>query len=480
MKKNIIYNILFLLVFVVMACSEDFLKTEPTNKISNELALTNYTNIQKATNGIYAPLRASGHYGAYILIAPEVMADNVKRSSVKSSSRYVQEFDLTIAPSVGYWTELWDSPYFVINATNNIINKITEGDFDKEEANEKQINQLKGEALFVRALCYFDLCRLFAHHYGIEDASVAPGADGNGGHWGVPIILKSDISNYPQRSTVKDVYKQIISDLRSAENLLVFDRGKNFASKNAARALLARVYYYREDLDSASIYAQKVINTGEYSLADGKAEIVNYWIEEEADETIFQVYSNSTESHYAGAAGLVGLYNLDDAYYSDLVITQSLFNLYDTAVDHRGKLFIIDKNNEIRTKKFLKKTGATNVYESNIKVLRVAEMYLIAIEANIDNNYSEALEMYNDFIETRGLPSVNTLSKTQLLQERRKELAFEGHRLFDLAKAKANNVRSENNAKPLVTYPSHLYVLPIPNYEIERNNNISKQQNPGY
>lgn len=479
MRKNIIYT-LILAVLVFYSCSEDFLNTEPADAISNSLALTNYTNLNKATNGLYAPLRSSDYYGAYMQIAPEVMADNVKRSTVKNSSRYTQEFDLSIAPSVGYWTGLWRTPYYIISASNNIINKINGGDIDKELASDEEINQLLGEALFIRALCHFDLCRLFAHHYTIQDNSLAPGADGNGGQWGIPIITESDISLFPPRNSVNEVFKQVISDLRKAEQVVSFDKGKNFANQNAIRALLAKVYHYQEKSDSALYYSELVINSGEFPLAEG-SDVVDYWTQEEGDETIFQVFSNSNENYFPGNESLGSLFNIGAEYpYSDLVITEELYSLYD-ASDERINLYERDVNNELRTKKFLPKEGYVSAYENNIKILRIAEMYLISAEANLDlGSLSDGVDRMNDLLSARGLADVSTITRSSILLERRKELACEGHRLFDLAIANADNVRPENNATPLVSYPDHRFVLPIYVREIERNENIKDQQNPGY
>ena len=479
MKKNIIYT-LILSALVLFSCSEDYLNTEPTDKISNSLALNNYTNLSKATNGLYAPLRSSNYYGAYMQIAPEVMADNVKRSTVKNSSRYIQEFNLSIAPSVGYWTGLWNTPYFIISASNNVINKINSGDFDQESASDAEVNQLLGEALFIRALCHFDLCRLFAHHYTISDNSLAPGADGNGGQWGIPIITKTDISLFPARNTVNEVYAQVISDLRNAEQNISFDKGKNFTNQNSIRALLAKVYHYTENSDSAFYYSELVINSGEYPLTEG-SDVVNYWTQEEGDETIFQVFSNSNENYFPGNESLNSLFNIGAEFpYSDLVITEELYGLFD-ASDARINLYERDENNEIRTKKFLPKEGSVSIYENNIKILRIAEMYLISAEASLNlGNHNDGLDRMNNLLNARGLSDASTLTKTSILLERRKELACEGHRLFDLAIANADNVRPENNATPSVSYPDHRFVLPIPVREIERNENIQNQQNPGY
>jgi hypothetical protein len=476
MKNTIKQLIVVALVLSLASCGESFLDTNPKNSVNNDLAVSNYTNLVKAVNGLYAPLRASNYLGAYAMIAPDVMADNVKRSSVKNSSRYVQEFDLSVGPNVGYYGGLWTRPYYIINAANKIIISINNGGFDRESSTKAQIDQLLGEALFVRAMCHFDLCRLFAHHYQINDQAVAPNSDGQGGHLGVPIVTGSDIFALPARNTVKEVYAQVLKDLKDAETLITFENGVNKASLNAVKALLARVYLYMGDYTNAGLYAEQVINSGQYPLVEG-ADVVNYWTVEEGDETIFQLYSNSNEDYFPGNESLGSLYNLGAAFpYSDLIITQSLFDSYENG-DARKNLYYTDANGEIRVKKFLPKEGYTSAYENNIKILRIAEMYLISAEAYLRTGSGNGANRLNELREARGLGSV-ALNQINLLAERRRELACEGQRLFDLARFGQNNNRPENAATPLVTYPDHRFILPIPQGEIDRNKNIV--QNAGY
>ena len=479
MKRYFFSIPLFILSLILFTgCSEDFLETDPTDAVSTDMALNNYTNLKKSANGMYAPLRSSNYYGAYMMIAPEIMADNVKRSQYEGSSRYVEEYNLTVGPSVGYYTGLWTEPYYVIRSANNIINAVKSDDFDPGDASEKQIDQLQGEALFVRALAHFDLCRLFAHHYTSNASGLAPGADGEGAHLGIPVVLKTDVNSFPKRNTVEEVYNQVIKDLRKSSNLISIDKGKNYASRNAANALLARVFLYKEQADSARYYAEEVINSGEYMLVEGK-EVVDYWVKEEGYETIFQIYSDQLEEYFPGNESLNSLFNIGDKFpYSDLVITEELYNSFADE-DTRKNLYYKDENNEVRVKKFLPKEGNTSPFENNIKVLRLAEMYLISAEANYRlGSDGEALNRLNDLRQARGLNDLNDISFSVIAEERRKELACEGHRLFDLARLELDNSRPENNANPMVEYPDHRFILPIPQSELDRNSNIT--QNPGF
>jgi hypothetical protein len=463
------------LVTISMVSCEGFLDTNPYNSISNDLALSNYSNIVKATNGLYSPLKSSGYLGARMVIAGDVMADNVGRSTVKNSSRYVEEFNLTLGPSVGYYSGLWTTPYYVINSACKVIDALESGKFDKQNATDEQVNQLQGEALFIRAMCHFDLVRSFAQHYTINSPSVAPNSNGQGGHLGVPIITKHDITNFPARNTVDQVYSQIINDLTSAFPLITFDKGRNYASQNAVKALLARVYLYKQDWTNAAKYAEEVITSGEYSLSQG-VNVEGYWLKELGEETVFQLTVKPTEDYFPGNESLGSLYNIGTEFpYSDLIVQNDLYSLYADG-DLRKNLFFTDSNNEVRVKKYLPKTGSSSPYENNLKVFRIAEMYLISAEANITVNPTLAQTRFNELRASRGL-GIATLNQASLELERRLELACEGHRLFDLARWGRHNIRT-NNMSPTVNYPSHLYILPIPASEIQRNSNIL--QNTGY
>jgi hypothetical protein len=473
--KNYRQYILAAFVALFMTGCEEFLDTNPYASISNDMALSNFSNIEKATNGLYAPLRSSNYLGARLIITGDVMADNVGRSAVKNSSRYVEEFNLTVGPSIGYYSGLWTTPYYIINAACKVIDAIESENFDKEDATDKQIDQLLGETLFIRAMCHFDLVRCFAQHYTINNSAVAPNSNGKGEHVGIPVITSHDITSFPTRNTVNEVYTLVLSDLNRALELISFDKGRNFASQNAVKALLARVYLYKEDWANAAKFADEVIATGEFQLAEGN-DVTDFWFKDTGEETIFQLPIRPTENYFPDNESLGSLYNLGTEFpYSDLIVQSSLYNSYD-ANDLRRNLFYTDANSEIRVRKYLPKTGATSPYENNIKVFRIAEMYLISAEANMRENPSLGQDRFNELRSKRGLASV-PLNQPNLELERRLELACEGHRIFDLARWGKNNLR-ENNMTPEVTYPSHLYILPIPVTEMQRNPNMT--QNTGY
>ena len=159
MKK--VYNILGIILSIALlwSCSSDFIDKDPKTSISNEKALSTYDKLVLATNGLYAPLLDRSLYGESSILAPDVMADNVVLSSVKASGRYIQEFNLTMGSNDGPSDGVYSMGYYIICAACNVINAIEANKFDRQGATDAQVNQLLGEALFIRAMVHFDLCR---------------------------------------------------------------------------------------------------------------------------------------------------------------------------------------------------------------------------------------------------------------------------------------------------------------------------------
>jgi hypothetical protein len=137
--------------------------------------------------------------------------------------------------------------------------------------------------------------------------------------------------------------------------------------------------------------------------------------------------------------------------------------------------------------------NALNADRDNLKVIRLAEVYLIAAEAALPGNEATALTYLNALVAQRDPGFVYASTGTQLLDdivnERRKELAFEGDRFYDLNRLKwpINRVANpgaipagQGNVNLTIPYPDTRRVAPIPQAEIQANANIASQQNPGY
>lgn len=465
---NKIYKTYLLLILVCLAwsCGNSFLDREPADSISDAKALSDYNKLVLATNGLYANMHSTSYYAEFMVLGPDALSDNVILSTVKSSGRYLQEVNLTQS-AANMRAETFRVPFFIANSASAIIDAIDAGSFDRQKASDAQVNQILGEALFMRAMAHFDLCRLFAYNYTFTDQQLAPGADGKGGHPGVPVVLKSQIDR-PARETVYKVYEVVIADLLRAISAMTEKKAVYWASAETAKALLARVYLYKEDYANAAQMATEVISSGRYSLTEA-ADFSAYWGLVAQPETIFEVQTNKNDPWFAGGSNNPGGIYL---FYGDLVASKKLMNSYEPG-DVRASVVTLNSDGEYTVKKYPGRGGDVEI--NNPKIFRLAEMYLIRAEANYRGSSAigaTPLSDINLLRSKRGLGAVNDVNNALIDGERQKELAFEGHRWFDLARTKQNNVRPECPAADLVTYPDKRFVLPIPLGELNRNPNM--------
>lgn len=475
MKK--ILSILTLFIILVFSGCEDFLDEAPILSQSSELTLSTYNGLNNAVAGAYAPLASTNWYGAFYVLDADMRAGNATRPTNTSftSGRMTVPFDLSYNPSST--SGLWGTAYFVISAANNVINNL-EGKAEGE-ITQQDIDNLKAEALFLRALAHFDMVRLYATSH-IKNSSGL----------GVPIILTTDLSGteMPARNTVSEVFDQIIIDLKDAETLIDPDYvrsgtdPKAFVTLPAIQALLSRAYLYTQQWQLAADYATLVIENTDYNLWSA-AELPSVWgrsIAGAGGEVIFEVYaiaSNSYDGWWEGPSHMT-----NPIGYGDCAAHPDLIALYD-AGDVRGTLFRTDPDNvsgAFWTTKYIGKgigdaLGTPDV--NNVIVLRLSEMYLNRAEALVKGAVipgATALGDLNAITAARGADAYTSAGADIVFNERRKELAFEGHLWFDYARTNRPSLRSD---LPLAA-DDYRWLLPIPKRETDVNKNLV--QNDGY
>lgn len=459
MKHISILALLIAALLLPVACNKE-LELNPAQSLSTQEALSDVSSMKTAVNGAYDALQAVAYYGRDFLVVPEVEA-NLVYLSVSNSNRFVQTYSYSWTTADGYATGLWNTGYTAILRVNNVINNIDALDGDAIEK-----NQIKGEALAIRALVHFDLVRYFAKQY----TNGTPATD-----LGIPIILKAEIGE-PARNTVQEVYTQVIADLQAAKGLLR-DEGIYHFSPNAVDALLARVYLYKGDWGNAATMASNLIGASQYALADDVADMFGA---PGSSEEIFTLKNEASENR--GSDNLGNIYI--PAGYGDIRVTTDLLDSYE-AGDSRSTLVFKHTNNEYYQSKFQEQDGVVGLYSP--KILRLAEMYLIRAEARFrQNDTPGALQDLNAIRMKRGATQWNALPNGigDILAERHRELAFEGHTIFDYWRTGTTMVRHQCSTGIEVSAPcsieasSYLAVHPIPQREIDVNQNM--QQNPDY
>jgi len=473
---------------IFSSCSKSFTDLKPYNALPLADALNSEANLNTAVNGMYAGMRSVNLYGRTLPIKGDLMGDNVYIKAA-NSGRYLDFNDYNITVANTNAQGVWQSAYVVIKNANTIINSTL--------PTNPNINQFKGEAYAVRALMYFELVRNFATPYTVDQNAL-----------GVPLVTVFDQNLLPTRNTVKQVYDQINNDLAQAFTLMTFNlngsmtitgtgaaraMNSSFFTKYGARALQAKVYMHMGDWPNAKTAALDVITNSGVTLV-ANAAYVNYWKNpsprSDRVETIFEVTSD-----LGGNAGFDALSNIyDPAGYGDALTTNDLWGKY-SATDVRRQLIIpvtpiiggVPQPTIYQVNKY---SNTSNVAEKDdTKVLRFSDMLLILAEAYARTaDEPNALIRLNQVAQNRdpsftGYTSTGTQLVNDIIAERRKELAFEGDRFFDLQRINAtiNKVRRENPTVLIVVAPSNfMRIFPIPQVETDVNPNIRSQQNPGY
>jgi hypothetical protein len=463
-------SVLLVLFLICVSCDKDFLSLTPKQSVSFDTFFKSLADFQSAIIGCYDQMQDPDWYGRYMLLVPDIMGDDVKQNSQANRAREWAEYNGSTNSVHEVDRYFWQEIYEAINMANQIIN----APFEPAPALQDEYNQIIGEAYAVRALSHFDLVRLFAQHY-----TYTAGAS----HPGVPIVTEFDVTSKPARNTVAEVYAQIISDFNEAISLMTIDTGNaGRFSKEAAQALLSRVYLYMEDFANAETMATAVINSGKYALVDS-ADYATMFFPGLSSEAILEVINIQVDRYAFDHVG----YMYQKTGYGDYLPSKDLLNLIDEN-DVRKTTFVLDPElvgqyGEYRVNKF-PSIGEDNGTD-NIPVIRLSEVYLNRAEARAKSGNDAGAQDDLNMIRQKRLSTAPDVTATgqalldEIAIERRVELCFEGHRIFDITRHKQNLVRVDCTAPvSTVTYPDYRFILPIPLVEMDANPNMV--QNPGY
>lgn len=462
------------------SCS-DFLTEEPKQEQSNELTFATFDGVNKAAAAMYGMFQSDAWYDGEFTLMSELRCGNAKNpTSVPGSGRY--RTDTQWIYSDRSTSPLWSYAYYTIARANNVINNLD--DKVGKDATQQQVNNVKAEALFIRALCYFDLVITYCQPYNYnatEDDKM-----------GVPLVLVTE-NGKPARDSKENVYNQIVADLLQAESIMadgyvragVTDKAAT-PTKPAIQALLSRVYLYMNKWQEAANYATKVISNKKYELApaDAYAAMFSAATAPEGGEIIFEVYGSDKNEYWdnSGWAHLPYITTTDDkGSHGDVCATKDLYDLYSEG-DVRKSMFKQHGNDYFPTKYSGKPKDSDPKY-TNVPILRLSEMYLNRAEAIINGASIQGVTAESDLRKiatVRGASQTAAATKQGVFDERRRELAFEGHITADYARCNKSMTRKDfdDSKNKDVAFPSYMWALPIPHRERTANPNVA--QNPGY
>ena len=482
-RKLLILALGFIIAVGLTAC-DDLIDVDPEQSISSDQAFEALQNAEAALNGVYDQLQSSDVYGGHMTTAGDFTAGTAQFSGSFTTWQATRGFNKT--SDHGPSENMWEGHYELINRANNVI-AFTDGlDEVDDAATEDDVNRLVGQARFLRALGYFNLVRLYAHPVG----DLGQEAFSDVREEGVPLVTEptEEVGEELEvpRSTVQEVYGQIAEDLETAESLLgPVDRDGIRANELSATALLAKVRLYQEQWGEARDLAEEVINSGSFQLSSDP--LAPFTQGAGNSELIFAVRNTADDN--SGVNAFPTSFYLPDALggRGEMEVVEDFAAQFEEGdlrgfggeTAPEGDFLMYELADNLHPNKW-----TSDVNSDDIPVLRLAEMYLIAAEAHVragDGDEATAREYLNTVRERAGASSVpGTLSGTALLDEiideRKRELAFEGDQYFDVVRLGRDLVSSFEGTETEASEVQRIY--PIPAREMDVNQQLV--QNPGY
>lgn len=487
-NKGLKYILLLSLLSIFSAC-DDFLEKEPLGLITEDAYFKTPAHAEEAVNAIYNMLRRwEVHVFSYIGMT-DVISDDADKGSTPTDASFLLELDnlsfnsTNIAP-----LSVWEGYYRGVHRANVAIERIPQIEMDAALQ-----NRLIAEAKFLRAYFYFYLVRWFGD---------------------VPLItspLSPDEFKQP-RTSKAEVYAQIIKDFEEAAAGLPLkhaakDLGR--ATKGSAEGMLAKVYLTLGDFQKTEQYALAVITAGQHALYPNYEKL--FQLEGQmSSEAVFEVVTTSDQqglggSQYNEVQGVRGVPNLGWGFNRP---SDDLIRAYepgdprrDATILYVGEVLpdgsaIVEDNPETINERYNQKAwvprrpdGRNGAGGGNIRILRYADVLLMAAEALNENGKSQEALVYLNQVRTRArgnrpasiLPNITITDKAQLRQriwqERRVELAMEQHRWFDLLRqGRAGEVM---NALGKNFQNGKHELFPIPQNEVDLSGGLITQ-NPNY
>ena len=447
MKKKII--IACLASFLITGCRDEFLTVIPETQLSSGIFFVSESDFKQAVNAAYVPLRQMFNERAWVL--EEMHSDNTyyARNTLYGAVDPTENVADFAVPTAGGVTAndnvlvQYRLNYQVISRANQILTTIDPVDFAAESK-----NNLKGQALFLRAFCYFDLVRLFGK---------------------VPLHLTPVVGREDAAlplSTTEEIYAQIEKDAKEASTLLL-NKAKQEAGRvtsGSAKTLLANLYLTQKKWAQVETLMKEVITNDGYTLMPDYANAFSTTsANKNNQESIFEIQYMEGSAGYNGnqiyrflpspitaaeIAPITGTSNPQPtSQESNNIPTPDLIAAYETGDKRKdasiGYVTLSQALTENKTFPYIKKYAKTHSLQNNTgqnwPVYRYAEVLLFMAEAlNEQGKTAEAATYLNQVRTRAGL--ANTTASGQatmreaIFKERRVELAFENKRWFDLTR----------------------------------------------
>ena len=468
---------LFVVALLLSSCGDDFLEPIPTSAVSGASYFTTDAQLKTAVVNMYDGIQGvnslaittSGlnHSIQVEFYLTEMRSDNTRTKSSEGEAAQFENY--TIRSTNGIVNDYYRSFYNIIFRANTVLENLG-------VASAATATLYEAEAKFVRAYAHFNLVRLFGD---------IPMVD--------RIVKVSETDVQYNRVAQSTVYDFIISDLQTAINGLN-NTHVNRASKAAAQALLAKVYLTRGSNYTEAQALCETVMAGSFSL---EPNFKNIFYDETNDEVIFSIgyqSDNVNDSQSFSAEWLNAVGRSSGVNY----VTDEARAILDEKGGSRTQFSYrqdAEQPSQYQVVKYLPNGDADlgipavsndpTAAGNNWIILRYADVLLMHVEAIMAGGSSTSVQAaLNSFQQVRdraGIAgAVTSISKQELLDERRVELAFENHRFFDLVRfGVAQDVLSAFSGANGYGFSGSDLLLPIPQREINLSNGLLSQ-NPGY
>lgn len=473
------FSFLLITGILIMTSCEDFLDQTPSYALPVEEAIQTVDDLQIAVNGAYSRLNAYDYYAGNLFPLGDLRTDIM--TSILDFNQISPMITYQYDKNSSYAEDFWRAPYVTIGRVNDVLSVI--GNIQPEPDETERYDDLVGQMYALRALCHFDLARIFAQlPTALHDGVTMDSPDS-----GIPISDRVFPVDYkPTRNTLRLTYEFILEDFdRAIERLdpapgIMTSYG--YINIWAAKALKARVQLYLGNYDEAFSLAEDVINNAGpsgYRLAE-VTEYYNMWASVSQPEFLFEI---ATTLLYNAQRNSLGYYADPEGYGEFGVIVDFASWLLSLSTDIRSLMVSIKVSSQGTGRGYYcnKYPGREeNLYVNNPKVIRMAEVYLIAAEAAFhEGDQTNAIKYINNLRRKRLVVTDDLTSVTidNILDERKKELFAEGQRSWDVWR---NRLSLVNPRFPYgaVAYDNYRTLVAVP----QRETDISPElkQNPGW
>lgn len=462
MKKILV--LASLATLLMTSCGDSFFDLEPASSVTIDKVYKTASDYNVAVIGCYAKLQSQVNFYTECC---EYRSDNLSLGAPTAGTQDRYDIDhFTEKPSNGILSSYWANFNNNVYRCNLLLDQIDGANFA-----ENLKKQYKGEAMFIRALNYFNMYRIWGGVPATKHVVSAAEA--------LKVARYSDEQMF---DLIAGDLKEIVDNNYLPETYSSADMGR--ATSGAAKALLGKVYLtFHKWTEAKDILSQLI---GKYQLVSPIAQVFNV-DNKNNNEIIFAVHFNK-EIEGEGHSYWYNLTNASD----DTNQTSSLLNTFPTGDDRKDLITYVqvEKNVRLMNKFYDTKSPTFKTVGNDQILLRYADVLLMYAEALNEIQYdasegSLALKYLNAVRQRAGISNLTAKQlptqekfRKSILVERQREFPYEGQRWFDLVRMGfAKSVMAENG----VEIKDYQLLFPIPQQEIEKVGDKSiLWQNPGY